>query len=90
MISTMDDESESESISIGVCLEFTSPKRGGVGVSGGGESRKVGLFGIGRKLVKGLTTLAGGAADDVSTGGTMLSSLLDAVFLSEVDISRKV
>jgi hypothetical protein len=90
MISTIDDESESESISIGVCLEFPSSKRGGVGVAGGGDSRKVGLFGIGRKLRNGFTTLAGRAADVESAARSLLSSLLDTVFLSEVDSSRKV
>jgi hypothetical protein len=90
MISTTDDESDSESISMGVCLGCPCFPLGIVGVAGGGDGRKAGLFGIGRKLRNGFTTLAGSAADVGSAARSILSSLLAAVFLSEMDSSRNV
>lgn len=90
MISTKDDESESESISIGTCLECADYSPGKVGVVGGGDARKAGLFGIGRKLRNGFTTLAGRATDVVWAGSSTSSSPLGVVFRSEVVISRRV
>jgi len=79
VISTTDDESESESISIGVCLECPCSPRGVAGAAGDGDARGPGLRGFGRKREVGSTTLAGGATIDVLADGSSTSSPLDGV-----------
>ena len=63
---------------------------GKVGVAGGGDARKAGLFGIGRKFMKGLTTLAGSSTYIESSDRSTTSSLLEGELRSEVDNFRRV
>jgi len=87
--STTDDESESESISIGVCLEYPCSSRG-ADAACGGDGRGPGLRGFGCNREVGSTTLAGGATIDVLADGSSTSSPLDVVSHSEMDTSGDV
>ena len=81
--SMTDGVSESDSISIGVCLEYPCSPRGAAGAAGGGDARGSGLRDFGRVMEDGSTTLAGGATNDVLADGSSTSSPLDGVYRSE-------